>query len=202
MKKYIFLAISIICFSCKAQIYPMNQDYLNYLDNNNYIKDTNNDLNKFEGIWKWTSPTNTNTYFEVHFFKVLNWKYPSPKFNYYMDHIFGNYKYVENGVEVTNTLNRTNYNSTIFGQSPIILSNCFAPLFKDLNIIMRDVAKNNKNCEAELSIINLNSTTLTATWKMIERGDQIRIRYNGDNVTTPLAPVGFSIPTNIVLTKQ
>ena len=197
MKKYILLALSIVYFSCKAQqTYPMNQDYSDYLINNNYIKDTNNDLNKFVGVWKWTSPTNPSTYFEVHLIKVLNWKYPSDKFKYYRDVIFGNYKYVENGIIVTNNLNRNNYNSTIYGQTPIIIADSRDSQFKNLSIIMRDILKNDKLCKPELNIINLTSVPLTANWTLIETG-QIMI-----NPQRPAALAGFSIPTNIVLTKQ
>jgi hypothetical protein len=70
MKHYIILLFAIISFSCKAQqTVPLNSDYLPYLKNNNYIKDLNGDLNKFVGTWKWTDPTNSNTYFEIIFLK-------------------------------------------------------------------------------------------------------------------------------------
>jgi hypothetical protein len=74
MKKLLILLIFVVSYSCKAQqIYPMSLNYSNYLKNNNYIKDTYNDLDKYVGTWKWISPTNSNTYFEIDYFKITYW---------------------------------------------------------------------------------------------------------------------------------
>lgn len=195
MKKLLMLLFFVVSYSCKAQqTIPMSMDYTNYLKNNNYIKDTNNDLNKFIGTWKWINPTNSNTYFEINFFKVLYWN-PNNINNFFEDTILGNYKYVENGVIITNTLTWNTYNDLYSNTFPVILSNVEKPLFKELLINMRDVAKN-KTCEANFNIIDLNATTLTANWKLIST-DQIRV---GNNL--PAVQPGFSIPTDIVLTKQ
>lgn len=195
MKKYLIFLIAIASFSCKAQrTYPMSIDYTNYLKNNNYIKDTNNDLDKFVGTWKWINPTNSNTYFEINFFKVLYWN-PNNINNHFEDTILGNYKYVENGVVITNTLTWNTYNDLYSNTFPVIMSNVEKPLFKELLINMRDVAKN-KTCKANFNIIDLNATTLTANWKLIST-DQIRVGQNLPNVQQ-----GFSIPTDIILTKQ
>jgi hypothetical protein len=56
------------------------------------------------------------------------------------------------------------------------MSNCFRPLFKDLMINMRDIAKS-KTCKSDFNIIDLNATTLTANWKLIST-DQIRVGTN------------------------
>lgn len=195
MKKYLILLIFAVCFSCKAQqTIPMSIDYIDYLKSNNYIKDTNNDLDKFVGTWKWISPTNSNTYFEINFFKVLYWN-PNSIRNYYEDKILGNYKYVENGITITNTLTWNTYNDLYSATFPAILGNDVKPLFKDLMINMRDIAKS-KTCKADFNIIDLNATTLTANWKLIST-DQIRVGTN----LQPVQP-GFSIPTDIILTKQ
>lgn len=194
MKKYLIIIMLTISYSCNAQqTIPMSLDYSNYLKNNNYIKDTNGDLNKFVGTWKWTHPTNPNTYFEINFVKVENWN-PNNKKKYFIDKIIGNYKFVENGILISNTLNNNTYdlNSVNF---PNMLSNCFAPYFKDLLINMTDVVKN-KSCSADFKIIDINATTLTANWKLIST-DQIRV---GENL--PDVQPGFSIPTDIILTKQ
>lgn len=194
MKKYLILLTFVTCFSCKAQeIVSMSIDYSDYLKNNNYIKDINNDLNKFVGTWKWINPSNPNTYFEINFVKVENWN-PNNRKKYFIDKIIGNYKYVENGIQITNTLTNNVYdmNSPNF---PNMLTNCFAPYFKDLLINMSDVVKG-KTCVADFKIINLNSTILTANWKLTSN-DQIRI---GENL--PDIQSGFSIPTDIILTKQ
>ena len=191
MKKYLILLLFYVCFSCKAQeTIPMSQDYTDYLKNNNYIKDTNNDLDKFVGTWKWINPANPNTYFEIIFFKVTYWN-PNNINNYFEDAILGNYKYIENGIIFTNTLTWNSYNDLYSNTFPVIMSNPEKPLFKELLINMRDVAKN-KNCKADFKIIDLTASVLTATWKM---------SYVEGWRITPVQQ-GFSIPTDIVLTKQ
>ena len=191
MKKVILLLIFAVSFSCKAQqTIPMSQDYTNYLKNNNYIKDTNNDLDKFVGTWKWISPTNSNTYFEIVYFKVLYWN-PNAINNYFEDKVLGNYKYVENGVIITNTLNWNTYNDLYSSTFPAIIGNDVKPQFKDLLINMSDVAKS-KTCKADFKIIDLNATILTASWKM---------KYTDGWRIAPVQP-GFSIPTDIILVKQ
>jgi hypothetical protein len=172
----------------------MAMDYSNYLKNNNYIKDMDYDLDKFVGTWKWTSPTNPNTFFEINFFKKEYYN-PSGKNKFYIDVVLGNYKYVDNGVEISNTLNRINpdnISSTLF---PILIANTLKPYFKQLLINMTDIIKN-KTCKANFDIIDLNATPLTATWKLVST-DQIRIGVN-----LPHVQQGFSIPTDIVLIKQ
>lgn len=195
MKKYLIFLILVVSYSCKAQTtFPMSLDYSNYLKNNNYIKDTNNDLDKFVGTWKWISPTNSNTYFEIVYFKIAYWNANNIN-NFFMDEIFGNYKYVENGITTTNTLTWNSYNDLYSSTFPAIMSNSFRPLFKDLLINMRDIAKN-KTCKANFDIVDLNATKLTANWKLIST-DQIRVGTN-----LPTVQPGFSIPTDIILTKQ
>ena len=191
MKKYILLLIFAVSFSCKAQqTIPMSQDYTNYLKNNNYIKDTNNDLDKFVGTWKWISPTNSNTYFEINLYKVVYWN-PNNFDNFFIDKILGNYKYVENGIVITNTLTWNTNNDLYSSTFPVIMSNVEKPLFKELLINMRDVAKN-KTCKADFKIIDLDATILTANWKM---------KYTDGWRIEPVQP-GFSIPTDIILVKQ
>lgn len=58
MKKIIFIiGVLLISISCKAQIIPV-EEHINYLDNEieipdgSYIKDINNKLGKFVGVWK------------------------------------------------------------------------------------------------------------------------------------------------------
>jgi hypothetical protein len=187
-----FFAISIA--STAQQTIPMAMDYTNYLENNNYIKDFDLDLDKFVGTWKWTSPTNPNTFFEINFFKVLRWN-PNRLINYYEDKILGNYKYVDNGVVITNTLTWNTTDDLYSTTFPAIIGNDVKPLFRKLLISMRDVEKR-KTCDANFNIIDLNASPLTATWKLIST-DQIRIGVN-----LPHVQQGFSIPTDIILIKQ
>jgi hypothetical protein len=129
---------------------------------------------------------------------VLHWNANNFE-NYYKDEIFGNYKYVENGVVITDTFGRTNYNDMYSANFPVMYTNSDKPLFNNLRIIMRDIAKNNKSCKANFEI-NLpevtNANAITAKWELIST-DQIRI---GNNL--PVIEQGFSIPMDLTLTKQ
>ena len=51
MKKILFILIIFITISCSAQqIYPLRTHY--EIPENSYLKDTNNELQYYEGIWK------------------------------------------------------------------------------------------------------------------------------------------------------
>ena len=195
MKNYnILILVAFISLSCKAQTtYPLSNYNTAVLKNNNYIKDFEGILDKFVGTWKWTDTSNPNTYLSVEFVKVVHWN-PNNINNFFEDTILGNYKYVLNGVVISNTLN---YNSTDLysNNHPVIMANIGKPPFKDLDINMRDVIKN-KTCYADFKIIDLNASTLSATWKMIQKEG---IRFGTG--LTPIQP-GFSIPSDVVLIKQ
>ena len=197
MKKLItILILALLSYGCKAQqTVPMNTDYSDYLKDNNYIKDTEGDLNKFVGTWKWTDPNNPNTYMELQFFKVLHWNSNNIN-NYYEDSIFGNYKYVQNGVIITNTLGQNNtddlYNNSVF---PKISTNDKSPSFKDLKIFMSDVVKH-KTCKADFEILDLDIYPLQANWHMYV-DEQIIYKAPGDPAVIP----GFTLPNDVVLTK-
>ena len=74
-----------------------------------YYKDLDNEFSKFTGTWKFENPS-SNTSFTITFQKKESLY--NPVFNYYEDALVGEYKYVENGVEIINTLNNLNTNHT------------------------------------------------------------------------------------------
>ncbi|NIK93548.1 hypothetical protein GZ212_15415 [Mangrovimonas sp. CR14] len=96
----LFLGI-LICLSCKAQtiIVPIgsgadfedNQDY--------YIKDVNNEFEKFVGTWQYQ---NGNSYITSKLKENEHYQISNNK--KYVDLLVGEYQYVENGVEKVNTL--------------------------------------------------------------------------------------------------
>ena len=193
MKKYIILSVLIITsISCKAQTtYSLSNYDTSVLKNNNYIKDFDGILDKFVGTWKWIDSTNPNTYLVVQFVKVEHWNASNTRV-FYKDLLLGNYKYVVNGVEVTNTLN---YNSNdIYSNShPVIISSVEKSPYKDLSISMRDVLKH-KTCSAGFEILNLTASPLSAHWKMTNNE---HFDYGGDH-----QPEEFSIPSDVILIKQ
>ena len=87
-------------FACKAQLPVVARDAsMSDKPQGTYFKDLNNEFNKFEGTWVYT---NGNTSFTIKLFKK-EMKY-STSVGYYFDKLYGEYKYVENGVEIINTL--------------------------------------------------------------------------------------------------
>jgi len=107
--RYITIIVisSILSFSCKAQVTPLykaNPD----LPEGTYYKDLDNDMEKFGGTWMWE---NGNTSFtmildkEEHIF--------SESENVFHDMVVGEYQFIENGIEIINTLPRLNDASII-----------------------------------------------------------------------------------------
>jgi len=97
MKKIIILLLTITAFSCKSQIIPQNNAYVN-IPQGAYIKDTQNFLDNFVGTWQYQ---NGNEQFTITFAKELHYNYDS----WYQDILIGEYKYVNSsGVTLINTL--------------------------------------------------------------------------------------------------
>lgn len=192
MKKYILLIIisNLSCFA--QQTIPITNYSTSDLKNNNHIKDFTGVLDKFIGQWKWTDSNNPNTYFLVNLFKVEDWN-PSNIDNFFEDKILGNYSFVENGQIVINTLSYMSFNDINSNEHPTIISNVDRPFFLSLSINMSDKIKG-KTCYADFNIINPNSSTISATWKMYEREASL---VGGNPI-----PIGFSIPNDVVLIKQ
>jgi len=121
MKKQIILIITIlVILSCKAQTVTLDIATYSANDFNNngeYLKDFNNNLDKFIGIWKWEDG---NSSFTIKFEKVSMVSY-QPYANYYADIIIGRYKYIQNGSTIIDNLNEVfDYKfypiSTVFNQ--------------------------------------------------------------------------------------
>jgi hypothetical protein len=99
--KHIILIFSLCLFSmsCKAQTPIVAIDSpISDKSQGTYFKDLNNELNKFEGAWVFT---NGNTSLKIVLYKV-EMNYDGSEF--YFDDLRGEYQYIENGVEIINTL--------------------------------------------------------------------------------------------------
>jgi hypothetical protein len=68
---------------------------------NAYYKDLENELNRFEGTWKYENGNNSLT---VKFIKKEEMFVDYGDISYYVDFLVGEYRYVENGIEKINTL--------------------------------------------------------------------------------------------------
>lgn len=101
MKKTLITLTILIAFSCKSQIIPQNNAYVE-IPYNAYIKDTENFLDNFVGTWQYQ---NGNEQFIIILSKVLHYDFGS----YYNDIIIGEYKYIDsNGTTLVNTLSDMN----------------------------------------------------------------------------------------------
>ncbi|MEZ4837918.1 DUF6705 family protein [Flavobacterium sp.] len=115
----IFLILSI--FSCKAQsiIVPIGSGQDFEKNPTYYIKDVNNEFDKFEGTWKYQNGTTEIT------FKLKKEEHYQAAENYnYIDLLVGEYLYIANGFEVANTLPRFD-NPNISGYSHKISGRIF-----------------------------------------------------------------------------
>lgn len=108
MKKVILILVllstSINCFAQNQPADIINKD--GSRATNAYYKDTHNYLNQFVGTWLYTN-TSTNTSLEMRLFKrLMNYSFN----NTFEDILYGEYRYVENGIEKINTLTNLNIN--------------------------------------------------------------------------------------------
>ena len=108
MKKQIILIIIIIALvilNCKAQtiIYNLETYNPNQIQDGMYLKDVNNNLDRFIGTWEWIEG---NTSFVIIFEKkeMIDCQ---PYSNFYVDKIVGRYQYIENGVTISDNLNES-----------------------------------------------------------------------------------------------
>lgn len=103
MKNILLTSIILMSLiSCKAQtiIVPIFSTENIEKNPNYYLKDVNNDFDKFEGTWSYFD-LSTNTEFTIELKKELHYLSPS---NYYKDLIIGEYYYKKNGAIIMNTM--------------------------------------------------------------------------------------------------
>ncbi len=98
MKNLVLIMLVCNClFSCVAQTYPMEGDTATWIEEGISFKDTNNNLNKFEGTWEYQDGNKKLT---LMLQKIEDYEHGG----YFSDVIVGNYIYEENGIEIINTL--------------------------------------------------------------------------------------------------
>ena len=120
-----YLHITLILFilnftSCKAQTLPL------YLSSDEiagaYYKDIDNDLDQFVGTWLLTNDLMT--------FKIILKKREhilNPFRNFYTDILVGEYQYIDDGIEQTNTLSNIDVNPLTYTNNLIsgeVISRC------------------------------------------------------------------------------
>jgi len=191
MKKINFLLAIIFTFTyinVKAQIYDSNSGYvLQDLPAGSYIKDVQNKLNPFVGIWSWTDGDQTLT---IRLEKVEHQYYP--QYGSYKDYIIGDYTYtIDNGSTiVANTINQSanlypDYHS-MYASGPM----------EDnlLNMSFRDLLNPNKPSQT-IILKFIDGTTNQLSLKLINQ-------TKGCLAGGPSSDTSFIIPKDIILTKQ
>ena len=95
------LVIALITFlSCKAQNPIVSLDTkIHETAVGSYLKDLNNELDKFEGTWEFVGENSS-------FIIVLEKKEQVYNDEWYEDMLIGEYKYIDNGVTTVDLLNR------------------------------------------------------------------------------------------------
>jgi len=194
MKKYTLLVlIAFLSISCKAQtVYSLSNYDSRNLKNGNYIKDTEGVLNPFVGTWEWTN--NGNTSFRVIITKVEHWNGGNAR-DYYVDKVLGGYRYIENGTLVVDKLTyATNFTSdpATWNAFSLILGGVSYPETNKLNISVYDEIKG-KDCHATITLQMNSNGIVQGHWKL---QDKETSNYHGS-----VKQQGFSIPTDVILTK-
>ena len=88
MKKiFLFIAFAVI-ISCKSQTYPLRTYGIDY-PKDSYVKDINNELQSYEGMWK--GSWNNKTFF-ISFKKIKYYKSFLDSRSYYADILVGKFK--------------------------------------------------------------------------------------------------------------
>ena len=103
MKNIIIFLLIINLYNCKAQspIHPLADRNVPENLNNVYFKDVDNDLDQFVGTWVFQDGNTSLTIVLVKLTQFFNG-------SWYEDMLIGEYKYVENGIEIVNYLPRLN----------------------------------------------------------------------------------------------
>lgn len=113
------MGIGLFSLSCKAQFPTLPIEDWYKEQEGAYYKDIDNELDDFEGTWLYT---NGNTSLKI----ILRKEVMFYNGDYYEDVMVGEYRYIENGVELINTLDNINvtdvYEHNIYGQS--LFYNC------------------------------------------------------------------------------
>ncbi|MDQ0593811.1 hypothetical protein QFZ37_002180 [Chryseobacterium ginsenosidimutans] len=186
MKNIFFIISLFTIISCKAQTYPLRTYGIEY-PTNSYIKDTNNELPSYEGIWKgvWNNKTIYVTLKKI----KRNFTHLENK-PYYMDILIGKFKVTDtNGLILFDNTNTSDDEAKIEGGK-------FRKSDDNYSLTYADSEMCNMN-----GFIKINFTDTTKTklnWQFSDMTDIITPDcpyYNANPFPEPL-------PKNTILIKQ
>ncbi len=161
MKTKFIIAVSFFTIGiCNAQtIYDLTDSKPDLGTNNYYIKDLNGILDPFVGTWIYTDGSNSIT---IVFKKKIKFKLPNDLI--FEDMLYGGYRYVQNGIEIINTIpqiddpNITNFfNYTIEGNG----SPYPDPFYNDPNVSGDEIEIYMKEPQGVTSNLDMYITTIS-----------------------------------------
>lgn len=158
---------------------------------NTYFKDINHAFNNFVGTWIWTNGDEIVTFKLT---KVTKRYFPDEKI--YEDFMIGNYSYSTDGdnTYVVNTItipvNEDPEANPMYNPCPEDDSNRIDFSFEDVGI-----DKGYNYCTATFEFLSNSTTQMQVT---LDNPKELTGRLNGEPPFNP----NFTIPTNMVLTKQ
>ncbi|WP_431610574.1 DUF6705 family protein [Chryseobacterium sp. 'Rf worker isolate 10'] len=183
MKNFFLFILLSITISCSAQVYPLRT--FTDIPENSYLKDTNNELPNYEGIWKgiWENKTILIT------FKKINNKYDNIlKRN--RDYLIGKFKVID-----SNNGNVLFDNTTLPDEQAKIQGTRFRKEDDRYSLFYID-----KDLCGATGSIRINFTDASKTklnWQYFYRNEIISSSCQYYNTSIPQA-----LPKEIVLTKQ
>ncbi|WP_106915323.1 DUF6705 family protein [Chryseobacterium aurantiacum] len=151
---------------------------------NAYLKDTNNELQYYEGTWKGT--WDNKTVF-ITFKKVTN-QY-NDNLKYFKDYIIGKFKVVDNnGIILFDNTNVTDNFAKIRGSRIRKIDDKYSLIYNDFDLC---------NTSGNIIINFIDTSKTQLTWKMAYGSNMITIECPYYNTQVPEA-----LPKDIILTKQ
>ena len=112
MKNIFIIIVLLLSITGCSQTFPL---YLAHSQEaGKYYKDIDNDLNKFQGIWRYQNGTTSLTIVLRKKTQVLN-----PFRNFTSDMLIGEYSYIHNGIQQANTIDLMESNSSTYGDNNI-----------------------------------------------------------------------------------
>ena len=185
MKNIFLLTILLVSIGCKAQTYPLRT--FTEVPDNSYLKDVNNELPAYEGIWKGTW---NNKIIYVSFKKLTN-TYKS-SLNQYRDFLIGRFKVTDlnNNILFDNT-NLSDNEAKITGGKFGKYDNKYGFTYVDGDLCNRS---------GQIFIKFTDVTKLQLQWNYFQSENWI----NKDCFYHDWAPVDVPqpLPNNIILIKQ
>ena len=190
MKKILLLFITnSLVYSQTGVIEGLHSGYmLEDLPAGSYIKEIDGELDKFNGIWRWTNGNQVLTFVLEKKTQVLDIRY-----NSYSDYIVGDYSYTTNNGNsyIVNTILQ---NSGVETENTPMFA--FSSNEDNTNIIdffFIDVLKQKNSCRAIFEFVSGSPNQLVLTLK----NPEMIGRMHGE----PAFIYEFSIPNNVTLTK-